>query len=701
MAAHAPAQKFTSGTGVPSNAVGASGDWYLDSAAQSWYQKVGAAWAVKANGGSLPSVAYRLVSDGVTVAAYDKTGATVSSGTDGGAVLTACLPAAASAGATIEFRNDGHVFPWGSVPALPKGITGKLVICGNGVTVKLSAGGPRFLDFNRTADYDTFQNIEISDLLIDCNSVGGQHHIVLGTYVAGAQVMRLNLDQIAVRRVKVINVPTDSTLTNHRRGLVLGTVQATASEGTQTTVTNIIVEDYRQEGGNSGIEITGSFTGSLATGCNTFVNNIFVNRWYHDTGAIAVARFASSNVQIGGSGQLGRVYVGKGYGRGSGDIGVEIDCPREAVIEDVVIEDAFNSALYFVNYTQPAFVGENRWTARNVVNRKISTASATNRLLNAATKTTNVVALGDIYLLNCTAEQHTAEAASTTGWAVAINDDASIGCRSMTISDCLFVSDSINTGVGVTMLAVSFASATTTCRVTMRNVRIALTGAVTGGVTLILRAVQFTTGVFVFLIDGLSVDNQITGNATNAMTTLAIATSGSTTTADGTVRNMRLTASDTTVAGVTVRGTGYLTIPTGKQIMIADSDLVQAKAGSEVVLVSDTAIQTRVFQRNLAYHTTNGQPAPTTLTGLVTATGKVFGTGWPALVQFVQGSGTAITAIDISTNGGTTYTNVLTQASGAMPAGQDIIVGPVRGDSLVKVTFTTTQPTINLIPANV
>jgi len=54
--AHAPAQKFTSGTGAPSNGVGASGDWYLDSAAGSWYLKVGAAWAVKVNGGSLASV---------------------------------------------------------------------------------------------------------------------------------------------------------------------------------------------------------------------------------------------------------------------------------------------------------------------------------------------------------------------------------------------------------------------------------------------------------------------------------------------------------------------------------------------------------------------------------------------------------------------------------------------------------------------
>src|SRR6266542_676024 len=78
---------------------------------------------------------YLLVSTGTTVTAYDWEGVTVASGTDGGAALTACLPAASSAGAHIEFRNDGNAFPWGSVPALAKGITGKLLIRGNGAAI--------------------------------------------------------------------------------------------------------------------------------------------------------------------------------------------------------------------------------------------------------------------------------------------------------------------------------------------------------------------------------------------------------------------------------------------------------------------------------------------------------------------------------------------------------------------------------------
>ena len=70
---------------------------------------------------------YVVTSDGTRVTAYQGS-AVVSSGADAGAVLTAIMPAAGSRGARIQFRNDGSVFPWSSVPALPKAISGRLLI---------------------------------------------------------------------------------------------------------------------------------------------------------------------------------------------------------------------------------------------------------------------------------------------------------------------------------------------------------------------------------------------------------------------------------------------------------------------------------------------------------------------------------------------------------------------------------------------
>src|SRR6266498_2794255 len=123
---------------------------------------------------SVPS--YRVTTDGASIYARDNSGNIVSSGADAGAVLTAILPASGALGADIAF-GDGS-FPWSTVPALPNGITGGLRIRGSqGTKIVLSSSAPRFLDFNKTADYQTFQNFWIKDLLLDVNNIGGQHHV--------------------------------------------------------------------------------------------------------------------------------------------------------------------------------------------------------------------------------------------------------------------------------------------------------------------------------------------------------------------------------------------------------------------------------------------------------------------------------------------------------------------------------------------
>lgn len=615
-------------------------------------------------------------------------------------------PAVAAQGAINTLGTNGGTIllagnlPWGSVPALPRSITGKpLAIRGApGAKVTLSAAAPRLFDFNKVADYDTFQNIEVSDLTVDVNNVGGQHHIIMGAYIGGSSILRLNFDKIAVRRVRVLNVPTDPTLTNHRRGIHLVTLHAASGEGTQTTVKNILIEDYRQEGGNAAIEIAGTATGALATGCNTFVDNIIVNRWYHDLGSVQSSGFASSNVQIGGRGQLGSCYVGNGYGRGSGDIAIEIDCPRSATVENVVIEDSFQSGLYFGNYTSPANTSENTFVARNVVHRKVASTSAASRLLNIFVNGTVNIPCGQVELNNCKCYQHTAEAASVPGWAVNIGDTASAGLEKLTIRDCHFTSDAISTSSNFSRSAISCSSRGTTCAVVIDNVWVKQVGTVSAN-TLTDAALSFGNGSFVVRVDGLFVDSTLTGNAASAMQAVNLAASGSTTTIKGTFKNVNILnlTGGASNRGFVVRGTGFLTIPAGQIIAIENCDLRGATSGNEILMVNDTAIQTAVVARTNAWTTV---PAPTTLTGLVTATGKALGTKFDCIAVFTPGSGAGITAIDVSTNGGTTYTNVLTQASAAMPAGLPLKIGPVPASVLIKVTFATTQPTINLIPVN-
>ncbi len=91
------------------------------------------------------------------------------------------------------------------------------------------------------------------------------------------------------------------------------------------------------------------------------------------------------------------------------------------------------------------------------------------------------------------------------------------------------------------------------------------------------------------------------------------------------------------------------------------------------------------------------KPAPVTMSGFVSGTGKAWDGGYIGTAIFTQGSGAGITAIDVSHNAGTTYTNVLTQSSGAMPAGACLSV-PVKCGSLLKITFATTAPTVTVVP---
>ena len=122
MPARAPASKVTSGTGVPSNAVGAAGDWFLDSAAGSWYQKVGAAWAAGVNGsGPLAAVqtladVYIYLDSGGMAVAVDKTGSVVAKSADHASVFQAAFDSLKTGpGSTILFNG---IFTWNS------GVTG-------------------------------------------------------------------------------------------------------------------------------------------------------------------------------------------------------------------------------------------------------------------------------------------------------------------------------------------------------------------------------------------------------------------------------------------------------------------------------------------------------------------------------------------------------------------------------------------------
>ena len=142
-----------------------------------------------------------------------------------------------------------------------------------------------------------------------------------------------------------------------------------------------------------------------------------------------------------------------------------------------------------------------------------------------------------------------------------------------------------------------------------------------------------------------------------------------------------------------VRGTASVTL--AYPFPIEDWDFSGMTVGGGEVFYADNTNKAVMHTRRCVYKTT---PVPTTWSGFASTTAYQQAFGWDALLQFAQGSGTAITAIDFSTDG-THFTNFLTQASGALPAGFDqVLLLPAGG--WLKLTFTGTQPTINVVPFN-
>lgn len=317
--------------------------------------------------------------NGATIFGIGPGGATGSSGADvsiragvtsSSVALQTAITSLGVRGGDILLGSGTHT--WTTVPTIPPGITGKLRIMGApGAKVVLSTAGPRFLDFGKTADHDTFQNITISDLLIDCNSVGGRHHVVLGTYINGTPQTRINLDRINILRCRTINVPTDNTVTNHRLNVWLVVAHPANGEGTQSTITNIQVEscDFTG-GGNQGITVGGAGPDS-GPGLNVWWDEVHYWGNHCDPGVTPTIKCASSNFHIGSSAFGGRGSIVLCKGRNSADVGVETNACQHMTIRSVEIEDALAASFYHTNYTNPARPAEQRYLVDDCHSRRL------------------------------------------------------------------------------------------------------------------------------------------------------------------------------------------------------------------------------------------------------------------------------------------------------------------------------------------
>jgi hypothetical protein len=304
------------------------------------------------------------------------------------AAIDAASAAVAAGNGPVEVRLSGRTYLWSvSIPRLPCNLTGKLRINGGGAKIQLSTTAATLLQINKGADYDVFRNVEITDLDIDANNVAGYGHVIIGTATYSTSAitthMRLGVDNIVVRRVRVTNLPTNWAGTDFRAGIYLMAGLTGAAGENPVSVTNVTVEDVRVEGGRFGVAIGARFT----TSGRVYVDDCHITRCYHDTGATPAAFLGCTNFFLGARAYGGFGSITHCHGKNSGDDGVEINGLENVLIDDCLIEDAANVAYLHNNFSAPRY-GRSQ---------KIKFRECHARVVNLATSAT---LLGRGFLLN-------------------------------------------------------------------------------------------------------------------------------------------------------------------------------------------------------------------------------------------------------------------------------------------------------------
>jgi hypothetical protein len=241
-------------------------------------------------------------------------------------------------------RVPSGVHDWSRVPRIPAGMKKTLSIVGiNMPTIMLSSEAPRFLDFSSEAKPQIFGNLLIEGLEINGNGIGGKHHVIIGTYVDGKRDSQLSVQNLQLRNIRGINVPTDSSLKNHRGWIWIEPFNS--DENYSHFLKSITIENVQLQGGNGGIAIAANGNAGYS---NTWIDDVHIENCSHRAYGSATNYFPSSNLQIGQDADVGRITIKKFFGENSGDDGIEINNCDEAWVEECTIKNP-NNMGYFAN----------------------------------------------------------------------------------------------------------------------------------------------------------------------------------------------------------------------------------------------------------------------------------------------------------------------------------------------------------------
>lgn len=472
----------------------------------------------------------------------------------------------------------------------------------NGATVELSANVPRFLDFNRIADDDSFQKIRVCNGTVDAANVGGRHHVVIGNLLNDVTQNRVNLYDIVVEDITVVNVPVDPTDTNIRRNIWLVPAQSAASQAV-TNIERIRVSRCQFYGGHHGVVIAGINSGTAGPDYNFWLDDILIEDCYHTLLAPqSGTAFTSANFHIGSRGHGRWARILRCHGRYSGDVGIEINGFEDAAAVDCEMWDALQACFHHTNFTAPS--NPTQQTIEFVRCTAGVTSSTTSLATHAGfrTLTSSSLALNAVTYRDCSYKRLTTQVPTVaTGGICEFR-----GATSRLLVDglCVRIADGDHSDSGTHSGTSIYLQIATPCLVILRNLDIERTMTRTDGIYS-LDGITLQGGAgsnYILEIDGMRYAPAMTGGTSASLRLSDMGNQSQTVLRTGTYKNIIYTPTgDPGPRGFQVRGTSVFTIT--NRNLVEDCDFSDMPAGTEVFWVTGVEQSNKFVFRHNIYRT--------------------------------------------------------------------------------------------------
>lgn len=241
--------------------------------------------------------------------------------------------------------------------AVPHNLAGRLEFHGEGCTFLFTANVRHMFDCVAGTKHDFIRNFVAQDFTINAgefHKAGLREHIVFGNQIEGTIQKYLQFENITLRRWTVLNGYThgaDGATETAMTGVYIHLKQEgnLGEEATQNVARNIVLEDWRMDGGLIGIDVGGESSKRVGSGeeehsdlANVMIDEVRIEDWYHSVGSEFSVSLSSSSIQVGHYCIGGTFTVRNGVSEYAGDVGLEIDFVEKCVVENVTVKDARN-----------------------------------------------------------------------------------------------------------------------------------------------------------------------------------------------------------------------------------------------------------------------------------------------------------------------------------------------------------------------